>query len=342
MDLKLICDIRENFKPNMIDKLMNFNDHPPMDNIEEIQSIVKQCGYHCEIFGGIPELIQSVNDKLSFKDNIFLNLTDGLDMDCGRVQAPILLDILNVFYSGAGPFQAALIDNKYYAKLAVKNIGVSIPESILLHKNENLEKNHLVKIRFPLIVKPNSKGSSIGISQRSICHNEEELLELLLENQKKFDDILIEQFIPGYEVTNFIIGNDPHYIINEPVLEEFHGNFVHNNEVMAVEDKAYRTRTFHACYEILGNELTEKIKQTTQKIKEAFGVNDILRIDYRVTTSGEIYFLEANTVPRICSKNEAGFICKFYDKPYSFFLECLLDTLIERYNREKSVSKHSK
>lgn len=339
MNVKLICDLRENFEPNMIDKLMNFNDHPPMDNIEEIQRIITQCGYQCEIFGGIPELIQAVNDKMLFEDSIFLNLTDGLDMDCGRVQAPILLDILNVFYSGADPFQAALIDNKYYTKLAVKNMGISIPESILIHKYEHLE--NLDKLHFPLIVKPNSKGSSIGINQRSICHNKEELQELLLENQREFDDILVEQFIPGYEVTNFIIGNNPYYMINEPVLEEFHGNFIHNNEVMAIEDKAYRTRTFHACYEILGNEITEKIKQTTQKIKEDFGVNDILRIDYRITTSGEIYFLEANTVPRICSKNEAGFICKFYDKPYSFFLRCLLDTLLERYNKENGVSNRT-
>lgn len=341
MDVKLICDIRENFEPNMIDKSMSFSDHPPIDNIEEIQKIITQCGYQCEIFGGIPELIQVINDETLFENSIFLNLTDGLDMDCGRVQAPILLDILNVFYSGANPFQAALIDNKYYSKLAVKNIGISIPESILLHKNEYLQKNCLEKLNFPLLVKPNSKGSSMGISQRSICHNKEELQKILLENQRIFDDILIEQFIPGYEVTNFIIGNNPHYLINEPVLEEFHGNFIHNNEVMAIEDKAYRTRTFHACYEILGNKVTKKIKQTTQKIKENFGVNDILRIDYRITISGEIYFLEANTVPRICSKNEAGFICKFYDKPYSFFLGCLLDTLLERYKKEKSVSDQS-
>ena len=129
--------------------------------------------------------------------------------------------------------------------------------------------------------------------------------------QKEFGKILIEEFIVYYEVTNFIIGNGDNYPINVPVLEEFHGNLLHDKEVMAIHDKAYRTRTFHLCDQIFRtrNNRKNSIYIKTNK-KNNLGVNDILRIDYRVTSEGTIYFLEANTVPRICSKNEAGFICK--------------------------------
>ena len=101
---------------------------------------------------------------------------------------------------------------------------------------------------------------------------------------------------------------------------------------MAIHDKAYRTRTFHLCDQILGQETTEKIAYTSKLIKNNLGVNDILRIDYRVTSEGTIYFLEANTVPRICSKNEAGFICKSKNKPYSYIINCLLQTILQRCN----------
>lgn len=331
MKVKLICDIRENFQKNMIDDTMNFNDHPPLDNILEIQSMVEKCGYPCSVFGGIPELIDANSQNLRFNNCIFLNLTDGLDMNCGRVQAPILLETLGVCYSGANPFQAALIDNKYYTKLAVKDMDILVPDSLLIHPNDIVSEKQIAKIGFPIIIKPNTKGSSIGITQKSVCYDFDSTLNLILEMQKQFDEILIEQFIPGYEITNFIIGNKEKYYINVPVLEEFHGNIIHNNEVMAIEDKAYRTRTFHLCDNILGKDTTERIKKTSQQIKESLKVNDILRIDYRVTESKDIYFLEANTVPRICSKNEAGFICRSSSKPYDFFISCLLKSVIARY-----------
>lgn len=331
MEIKLICDIRENFEKHMIDDKMNFSDHPPKENIIEIQSMIRECGYECSIFGGIPELIEANKHQQKVDDYIFLNLTDGLAMKSGRIQAPVLLELLGAFYSGADPFQAALINNKYYTELAVKKLNILVPNSILLHFNSTLNKDRIRKIGFPIIIKPNSEGSSIGITQKNICYDIDTAYELILKMQKDFDEILIEKFISGYEVTNFIIGNQGNYLINIPVLEEFHGNILHTKEVMAIEDKAYRTRTFHLCDNIIGEKVTEQIKRTSQLIKESLKVNDILRIDYRVTESGDIYFLEANTVPRICSKNEAGFICKSLSKPYSFFISCLLKTVIDRY-----------
>lgn len=332
MEFKIICDLRENLQENLFDGSMNFSDHPPKDNIDEIQKMIRECGYKCSLFGGIPELIQAVNSNKKFQNCIFLNLTDGLDMECGRVQSPILLDLLSVNYSGANPFQAALIDNKYYTKLAVKEMGVLVPDSVYIHRKDIIPIQILKNLKLPVIVKPNAKGSSIGITQKNVCFNIEDTLVLAEKLQQEFESILIEKFIGGYEVTNFIIGNGNNYPINTPVLEEFHGNLLHNKEVMAIEDKAYRTRTFHLCNQILGESTTEKIAQTSKLIKNSLGVNDILRIDYRVTEKGEIYFLEANTVPRICSRNEAGFICKKNNKPYSYIIKCLLEAILKRCN----------
>lgn len=332
MEFKIVCDLREDLEKHLIDENINFSDHPPKDNIEEIKLMVKKCGYSCSLFGGIPELIQAVNSNQKFEDCIFLNLTDGLDMECGRVQSPILLDLLNVNYSGANPFQAALIDNKYYTKLAVKNMGILVPNSLYFHKKEIISSELIKELTLPLIIKPNAKGSSIGITQRNVCFNYDAALKLAKELQHEFGSILIEEFIAGYEITNFIIGNKDKYLINTPVLEEFHGNLLHTKEVMSIKDKAYRTRTFHLCNKILGEATTENISKISKQIKNKLDVNDILRIDYRVTKKGQIYFLEANTVPRICSKNEAGFICKSQNQPYSYIINCLLQTILERCN----------
>lgn len=167
MEFKIICDIRENLKQNIICNNINFSDHPPKDNIQEIQNYVIQSGYKCSIFGGIPELIAAVNEHKTFNDCIFLNLTDGLDTNCGRVQAPILLEILGVKYSGAEPFQSALVNNKYFSELAVKEKNVLTPSSLLVSNKDYYDINLLKKLSYPIIIKPNTKGSSIGITQKA-------------------------------------------------------------------------------------------------------------------------------------------------------------------------------
>lgn len=333
MEFKLVCDLRETFEENMISGGMNFTDHPPKENIEEIKEMIEQCGYICSIFGGIPELITANNSHASFTDCIFLNLTDGQDIDGGRIQAPILLETLGVKYSGASPFQAALIDNKYYTELAVKKMNIHTPSSILFYFDSKVSIKKIASLCFPVIVKPNKKGSSVGITQENVCFNSDQAYQMSIKLLQEFDEVIVEEFIAGYEVTNFIIGNNGVYSINVPVVEEFHGNLIHTKEVMAIEDKAYRTRTFHLCDDILGKTTAENVRCTSKIIKETLHVNDILRIDYRVTPAGEIYFLEANTVPRISSGNEAGFICQNLLKPYQYFIDCLLQTVLERCSK---------
>lgn len=330
MEFKLICDIREHLAKNMISPRVNFSDHPPKENIEELKSTIEQCGYNCSIFGGIHELIAANNEHVVFDDCIFLNFTDGLDIDGGRIQAPILLETLGVKYSGASPFQAALIDNKYYAELAVQKMNIRVPPSLLVYSDMEIEINKLNSLSLPVIVKPNKKGSSVGITQNNVCFDMPHTYQLISRLLKEFNEVLVEEFIPGYEVTNFIIGNNGNYLVNIPILEEFHGNIIHTKEVMAIEDKAFRTRTFHLCDNILGKAVTDQLKNTSRIIKETLRVNDILRIDYRVTANGEIFFIEANTVPRISSGNEAGFVAQSLKKPYKYFINCLLQTVLKR------------
>lgn len=330
MEFKLVCDIREDLSKSTDSAEVVFTDHAPRENIDEIKSMIERCGYACSVFGGIPELIEANHAHAIFDDCIFLNLTDGLDIEGGRIQAPILLETLGVPYSGASPFQAALIDNKYYSELAVEKMHISVPTSLLIYSNMEIDMKKLAALPMPIIVKPNKKGSSIGITQDNVCFNMKHACNLIKKLLKEYGEVLVEEFIPGYEVTDFLIGNNNNYLINVPILEEFHGNMIHTKEVMAEEDKANRTRTFHLCDDILGSTVTAQLKHTSEIIKETLMVNDILRIDYRVTDKGKIIFLEANTVPRMSSGNEAGYICKCLGKPYHYFINCLLQTVIKR------------
>lgn len=117
MKFWLICDYRENYTnyANLGTNTM-YNDHPSIKNINEILTAINSLGYDCDYFGGIPELINAIDTKRTFENCIFLNFTDGMDQQYSRVQAPALLDILNVPYSGSGVFQSVIMNNKHFCK----------------------------------------------------------------------------------------------------------------------------------------------------------------------------------------------------------------------------------
>lgn len=327
MKYKIICDFCENFESKT--EQGHINDHQTKETFDEILFAMERLGYTCEIYGGVPELIKAYQTSEIFDDNtIFLNFSDGTDKKYSRVQVPIICDLLNVKYSGGGTFETALTSNKFYSSLAVKNSGCLAPNGILVTKNEN--------IIFPegkFLIKPNSEGSSIGITDKSICNNPEIIsnqVQLLLT---QFDEVLVEEYIPGYDVTCFIIGNDE-ILLNEILLIKHHDKMIFNNEVLCYTDHLFETRKFIANTNILPSETENRIKETSEKIKKIFGINDFCRIDYRVTEEQKIYFLEINTVPAISMKSQVGVICKHLQISFDTFIDYIVKTVTNRFNHE--------
>lgn len=183
MEYKLICDYQENFES--VSRDGHINDHQDQETFERILTAIRNTGYDCEIFEGVPALLSALNNKHSFSNTIFLNLSDGMSQQYSRTQIPILCELLNVPYSGGNAFAVALTSNKYYTKLAVEKLGVKTPKSILATKKNYPDPLTLKTIQYPVIVKPNAEGSSVGITDKSICTTDAEL-STLLDRQLRF------------------------------------------------------------------------------------------------------------------------------------------------------------
>ncbi len=78
---KILCDYQEDFESES--DYSHINDHQTKETFIEIEKSIKALGYQCEIFGGVPELLQAQNSKPDFTDTIFLNLSDGLSNIAG-------------------------------------------------------------------------------------------------------------------------------------------------------------------------------------------------------------------------------------------------------------------
>ena len=328
-NIRIIYDSRETFQSQS--KAGFHNDHQSINNIMSIYNAIECKGYNCSLFGGVNELIRAYDNKESFSHNdLFLNLSDGMTQEYSRVQIPILCDLLGVKYSGGGPFTVALSTNKYYSVMAAQKIGVPVANSVLVLNNIFPDELSISKLKFPIIIKPNSKGSSIGISKENICHTKEELNNQLKKMMLDFNEIIVEEYVPGYDATCFIIGNEENILLNEVVLAK-HEDVLYNREnVISIDDYALGKNTYISAKNILSSTTINTIKSYTQKITNQFEAYDFARLDYRVDINGMIKFLEINTIPGIRPENQVGTICKELGIKFEDFIEKIIKAFIDR------------
>lgn len=321
----IVADCREDF-PSTV-KTKHYNDHYSRKSIQDIQEAIQKLGYSCKWIGGINSLIKCLNKGYDSNSTLYLNFSDGLMQKNRRMQAPLLLELMDVSYSGSDPFSVGVVNDKYFTNKFLKEHNIKVPASCLYH---NLQ--FWKELNFPVIVKPNNEGSSLGISQSSICWDIHEI-EFQAKSLMRQDYIpLVEQYIPGYEVTDFIIGNRDKIVLNEVIISKYDNNFYFDNFVFGQNEKSSGQRK----QTLLTNEnplfSTVLIKERSETIFQLLGLRDIARLDYRIMKDGTPILIEVNSLPVFSMTSEIGTICQFYNKSLADILNLLILTTKERLN----------
>lgn len=329
MKYYLVSDFREDYPSALADNNFLYNDHPKKESIFEIIKIINELGYDCSYFGGIKELIESVNIRQKFDNCFFINLTDGMSQRYARVQAPVLLDMLNVPYSGSGVFGAALMNNKYYSKRALNNKEIHVPKDTLITSNIDLDMHFFKEVDFPVIVKPNHEGSSVGISQKNVCNSIEEVKKQISILLPIFEELIIEELIIGMDLTDLIIGNPGDIRVNEPLITELYNP--DPTSIYGAVEKMKKLRNLHLAEDVLDKAMIQKILKYSEYIFTHLDASDMARIDYRISNRDQkIYFLEINSAPRFSINTELGFICEKRNCSVSKIIDAYLKTSIKR------------
>lgn len=339
MKYYLLCDCRENFKNHIksSDTSSVYNDHPSRKNLDEILDAMKELGYDCEYFGGIPELMHAADNPqdIELENCRFINFTDGMDQNYSRVQAPVLLDILGVPYSGSGVFASVLMNNKHYCKQALLSHGISMPNSCIANKFIPFSETMIQSWSYPIFVKPNCEGSSVGISSQNVCHTYDQLSTMTTLLIEQYEEVILEEYIRGIDVTNYLIGNFDNYPINEVIVSELLDSSPW--AVYGMEEKRNKQRNLYFNDEKLDIAVVDQIKKASIQIANIIGANDICRIDYRYDyNKNNFYFLEINSAPRFSGSSEIGFIAKKKNISFAIMLEKFLSVFNYRIDSKKN------
>ena len=218
-------------------------------------------------------------------DIVFIGLHGKFGED-GRIQG--LLDMLQIPYVGSGVLGSAVAMDKAKSKKVLKDSGVRLAKDLVLNKSDDYRAIDL-PFGYPVVVKPNSEGSTIGLT---IAQNEEELTTGIEEAFRFDQTVILEEFVSGTEVTVAVMGSKGD-VKSLPVVE-----IVPKNAYYDYESKYAEGGSEHIVPARISPTYTELIQHQSVVAHELLGCETYSRVDYIVPLDGsEPVFLEVNTLP---------------------------------------------
>jgi len=216
--------------------------------------------------------------SLPATDVLFLALHGGQGED-GTLQA--LLDLTRVPYTGSGHLASALAMDKDLSKKLFRAAGVPTADWLMAPASVDEVRSAL---GFPVIVKPSKQGSTVGLT----LVKQPDMLQAAIEEAFQFDDeVMIEQFIAGRELTVGILGDEA-----LPV-----GEIIPKHEIYDYECKYTAGMAEERFPADLSPSETATIQALARKAFDALKLRGYARIDFRMATDGTFFCLEANTLP---------------------------------------------
>ncbi|MBQ5573461.1 MAG: D-alanine--D-alanine ligase [Bacteroidaceae bacterium] len=198
------------------------------------------------------------------------------------------LKMLDIPHSTCGVLASALTFNKFMLNQFLKSFGIRIADSIMLRKGDTITAADVVeKIGLPCFIKPSDGGSSFGTTK---VKEPEQIEEAIAAAFNESDEIMIESFMQGTEVTNGYYKTKQREVML-PVTE-----VVPKRDFFDYEAK-YNGAVEEITPARIPDELRDRIQMLTAAIYKIVGCNGIIRNDYIITEDNKINLLEINTIP---------------------------------------------
>jgi D-alanine-D-alanine ligase len=222
-------------------------------------------------------------------DVVFIALHGKYGED-GTVQG--YLDILGIPYTGAGVECSAICMNKGTTKKLFRFEGIPTADFIIVNKHQyqksQLDYAQIInQLGLPLVVKPATQGSSIGVY---IVKDQEQLAPSIKEAFIYDDEVVIEKFIDGRQLTVSIVGN--HELLVLPIIE-----ITAANEFYDYESKYTPGMCEHIIPARISESLRAKVTEISEKAYTAMKCRGYARVDFMVDQDDNPYVLEINTIP---------------------------------------------
>ena len=246
-------------------------------------------------------------------DIVFNALHGGAGED-GTIQS--FFELHNIAYTGSNSKASKIAMDKNIAKLLVKSVGVRTPRWVVI-KNEpgagvKFFDQNSERFSFPFIVKPATEGSTYGIS---FVGDDSGLSEAINKAAAFSRDVIVEEYIEGRELTVGILDGKV-----LPIIE-----IKPANKIFDFECKYSEGKSAYVVPADINESIERKISEDSLKIFNVIGCRHYGRIDFRLDSDGNYYFLELNTLPGMTSTSLFPKAAEKVDISYSELIEQIIN-----------------
>jgi D-alanine-D-alanine ligase len=225
--------------------------------------------------------------KVKF-DAVFIGM-HGTPGEDGKLQG--YFDTLKIPYTSCDAATSAITFNKRYTVAVAKMAGIAVANSIHLFSNIPVPASQVAdQLKFPVFVKPNNGGSSIGMSK---VEKKEELGAAIAKAFKEDKQVLVEEMIEGREFTVGVFKTKGNIIVL-PITEVR----AHDEKAFFDFEAKYQGKSTETTPAEIDEAIADKIRDAAKKIYSVFNCRGVVRIDFIYNeASGRPHMLEINTIP---------------------------------------------
>jgi D-alanine-D-alanine ligase len=271
-----------------------------LDNAGTVRDALKRAGHETSL---IPVTLGDVRwlQRVQKLDLVF-NLCEGVNgMARYEDYAVAAMELTRVPFTGASSWTVTIAHRKHIANTLLQAHGIPVPRFALV-RGASLPAG----LAFPVIVKPSAEDASVGIDAGAVCTSRKALKERLARMRNLWDDILVQEYVPGRELNVGFVG-DQMLPFSEIEFREMPKGcwpivtYAAKWDIGSAEDRA----TVPVCPANIEPELAARVgsvaRQAWDLIGQGIGYG---RIDVRVAPDGQPYVLEVNPNPDI--SDDAG------------------------------------
>ncbi|MBP6431727.1 MAG: SET domain-containing protein-lysine N-methyltransferase [Ferruginibacter sp.] len=317
-----ICVLQPNYSTSSVD-YQNYD--PPRD----LSHLMPSASF-TNIFLNKLTTYKQLKELSKQKFDIYVNLCEGyLEWEVPSIDVIYTLELLNLPFTG--PTSLLYDPPKELMKYVAYTEGVKTPNYALIDSDSNIEQE-CKHLQYPLFVKPAKAGDSLGVDDKSLVKNIEELKNKIASIIDEYSPLLVEEYIDGREFTVMLAANADGKTVK--IFKPVEYIFPSGNQFKTY---ALKTSELHPNANIPCNDenLEAQLREAASKIFKTFGGVGYARLDFRMNDKNEIFFLEINFTCSVFYKDgyegSADYILKYDGFGQANFLQHIIQEGISRH-----------
>jgi D-alanine-D-alanine ligase len=304
--------------------------------VRQVIRALRRQGHQVSVLGVHSDVKRLVAGLSRRKPDLIFNLVEMFAENIfGDMAMEGFLDLLGLKYTGVGPGESYLTQDKALSKKLLAFHGILYPRFAVFARDADFETGG--NLRMPLFVKPLRADASIGIHRKSLVNDMKSLMRRVAAIHDELgDSALAEEFIEGREFYVGVLGNsDPMAL--PPIELDFSGLPEGAPHVMDSkakwDDESVEYKGTKSVLADLPDELRARLQKVSVDAYRALRVRDYGRVDLRLTDTGDIYVLEVNASCYLAKDSEFAMAAAAAGIPYPALIQRIVDLAMERYRK---------